>query len=401
MGMSGFVVPAKRLIRVESDVTSPPKNRSMIRTYTMRIKVTRKQSAALAAMVEECRELYNAALGERKDAWKTCRKHISLYDQQKQLTEMRGVYPDEAAFPAAIQRDPLRRVDRAMRAFFRRLKCGEKPGYPRFRSRSRYHSFTVDSQNFGLDGNGRLRIVGLGHFHFKTRTSLNGIPKELRVRRCGKHWNAQVVMDVGPAPEKAAVKNAVGIDLGLVSLATLSDGTEIPNPRWTKREEGRLAEANRSLSRKKRGSKNRLKAREHLRRVHQRIAGLRSSYLTGVARQLVREYDLIAHENLTIRNMTRSKLAKSIMDAAWGEMIWRLNVEAESAGRWVIPVNPSDTTQLCSECGERVPKELKDRWHSCPRCGLALDRDHNAARNILRLGESIVPQGQNMVLSNA
>jgi putative transposase len=206
-------------------------------------------------------------------------------------------------------------------------------------------------------------------------------------------------MDIGPAPEKVAVCNAIGIDLGLNSLATLSDSTEIENPRWTKRESERLAEANRDLAAKVKGSNNRRKSKERLRRVHQRIAGLRSSYLTGVAKQLVSEYDLIAHEKLNIRGMAQSRYAKSIMDAAWSQLIQKLNSEAEYAGKWVIPVDPRNTTQTCSQCGEIVPKKIWQRQHDCPNCGLSLGRDHNAALNILALGESAVSK-QNYMLTS-
>ena len=371
---------------------------TMHRSYTVRLKPTRKQREWLEAMLEECRELYNAALGERKSAWEVCRKTISYYDQQSELVDLRRLSAESSSLPSAIQRDPLRRVDRAFKAFFRRIKHGEKPGYPRFRSRSRYDSFAVDGSSFDMKPDGILRVVGLGCIRFKTRCHLRGATKELRIRRYGTHWNASVVCDIGPAPEKIAVRNAVGIDLGLTTLATLSDGTEIENPRWTKREEERLAEANRMLARKKRGSRNRAKARERLRRAHQRIAGLRSSYLCAVAKYLVQNYDLIAHEDLKIRNMVRSNLAKSITDAAWNQLIWRIRCEAEYAGKWVIPVNPRGTTQLCSGCGERVPKGLAQRQHDCPNCGLSLGRDLNAALNILklRLGESLVEVLQNV-----
>jgi putative transposase len=366
----------------------------------MRMKPTGRQRERLAAMLEECRELYNAALGERRSAWQVCRKRIGYYEQQKSLTELRALCAASADFPAAIQRDPLRRVDRAMQAFFRRLKSSEKPGYPRFRPRSRYQSFTVDGQNFRFTPEGTLRIVGLGCFRFRTRCHLRGMPKELRVKRAGECWTATVVMDIGPAPDKKPVRNAVGIDLGISTLATLSDGTEIANPRWTHREEIRLAEANRVLARKKRGSKNRAKARERLRRVHQRIAGLRSAYLHGVSRQLIDSYDLIAHEDLRIRNMVRSTMAKSILDAAWGALIRQLAYKAEEAGRWVVPVDPRGTTQRCSGCSTKVPKRLAERQHDCPQCGLSLGRDHNAARNILRLGlgESPAEVSQNVLI---
>jgi putative transposase len=369
----------------------------MHRTYTARLKTTKRQDGKLSAMLVECCELYNAALQERRDAWKTCRKNISLYDQFKGLTELRKAIPESASFPAHIQRDPLCRVDRAFKAFFLRAKAGKVVGYPRFKPISRYDSFAVGSQNFNINTD-IIKIVKLGSFRFKTKCKMKGVPKELRVKRVGNRWIATIVCDIGPGPEKIAIRNATGIDLGLTSLATLSDGTEIANPRWTKREEDRLAEANRTLSRKIKGSRNRLKARERLRRIHQRIAGLRSSYLTSVAKQLVNEYDLIAHEKLNIKGMAQSRFAKSIMDAAWNQLIHRLNCEAEKAGKWVVPVDPKGTTQRCSGCRVMVKKELKDRWHSCP-CGTSLDRDHNAAINILRLGESLVLKQNCMVLS--
>ena len=365
----------------------------MIRTYTMRLKTTRKQSDTLSRLLLQLCELYNIALQQRRNAYRELRISVSYYDQQKQLVELRQHFDEYAAFSAAIQRDPLRRLDRAFKAFFRRCKSGEKPGFPRFRSRDRYDSFAVDKQNFAFDS-GNLRIVKLGTFRTKTGCKIKGQPLELCVKRCGAKWQAQLVCDIGPAPEKVAVRNAVGIDLGLTTLATLSDGSEILNPRWTRQEEDRLSTANRSLSTKKRGSKNRYKAKERLRRVHQRIAGLRSSYLTGAAKQLVSQYDLIAHEDLKIRNMVRSNMAKSILDAAWAQLIWRLQCEAECAGKWVIPVNPRNTTINCSGCGEKVPKTLAQRQHDCPKCGLSLGRDHNAALNILALGRSAVSEAE-------
>ncbi len=357
----------------------------MIRTYTMRLKVTRKQDETLQRLLAQLCELYNMALQQRRDIYRQSATSIGRYEQHKQLTELRAGVKEYAEFPAAIQRDPINRLDRAFASFFRRCKCGDKPGFPRFRSEERYGSFSTDKQNFVLDNNG-LSIVKLGKFRTRTHCKIRGTPLEVNIKRCGSKWQAKVVCEIGPAPEKVAVRSAVGIDLGLTSLATLSDGTEILNPRWTRREEDHLAEAGRFLSRKAKGSKNRLKAKERLRRVHQRIAGLRVAYLTGVAKQLIRQYDLIAHEDLNIRNMVQSRFSKSIMDAAWGQLIWRLQCEAEKAGKWVVPVNPRGTTQLCSGCGEMAPKSIRQREHYCPSCGLLLGRDHNAALNILDRG---------------
>jgi putative transposase len=368
----------------------------MIRTYTLRLKPTKRQRESLTDLLEHLCVLYNSSLEYRKRSWEENKKAIGYKDQQKALAVFRQKSPSVSVFPAAIQRDPLRRVDRAYQAFFRRVKSSEKPGYPRFKAKTQYNSFEVDSQNFYINSN-TIIICKMGGFRFKTHYKIKGNPKVLNVSRRGKHWIANLVCDLGPAPEKVTVSSAVGIDLGLTALATLSDGSEIANPRWTKQEEDRLAEANRDLARRTKGSKNRKKSKDRLRRVHQRIAGKRSAYVMAVAKQLFEKYDLIAHEKLNIRGMVQSNLAKSINDAAWGNLIWRLTCEAEKAGKWLVPVNPRNTTTMCSGCGELVPKTLAQRTHFCPSCGLVLGRDHNAALNILRLGESLASE-QNCML---
>lgn len=368
----------------------------MIRTYIVRLKTTKRQATTLADLCEHLCVLYNSALEWRKNSWEKEAKSINYADQQRALALFRQSSPAVESYPSPIQRSPLRRIDRAFKAFFRRVKTGEKPGYPRFKARNQYDSFDVDGRNFRME-DGSIIITKLGGFRFKTSCHIKGEPRSMVVSRRGKHWIANIACYMGEAPEKIAVRKATGIDLGLTTLATLSDGTEIHNPRWTKREEDRLATANRSLSRKVKGSKNRTKAKERLRRVHQRIVGLRASYLTGVAKQLVGEYDLIAHEKLNIKGMAQSRFAKSIMDAAWNQLIQRLNCEAEYAGKHVVAVDPRGTTQKCSGCGQKVPKKLWNRSHDCPNCGLSLGRDHNAALNILGLGESLVER-QNLCM---
>jgi putative transposase len=226
---------------------------------------------------------------------------------------------------------------------------------------------------------------------FKSHRALRGTPKQLTIIRRGKKWEALIACDIGPAPEKRVVERATGIDVGLTMLVTLSDGSEIENPRWTKHHEERIAKANRALATKKRGSKNRLKAKEALRRAHQHAANARTNYLHHVSKWLVDNYDLIAHEDLKIKNMVRSNLAKSIMDAAWAQLIAQIRYKAEEAGAYCIAVNPRGTSQRCSGCGAVVKKTLAEREHRCD-CGVVLGRDHNAALNILALGRSAVGQ---------
>lgn len=366
----------------------------MMRTYTVRLLVSRKRSAELDRLLAYLCELYNAALQERRDAWKVCRKHISLYDQMRELTELRSLDAESAMYPVHIERDPLRRVNHAFQGFFRRVKSGDTPGYPRFRSAKRYDSFCSPGDRGSVEDD-RIILQKIGTFRFKTRFRIKGSLKAIHVKKCGGKWTARIVCDIGEAPPKKAVSSAVGIDVGLTSLAVCSDGQEIINPRWTQREEDRLAVANRDLARKKRGSKNRSHSVERLRRVHQRIKGLRRAYLHGISSELVAKYDLIAYENLNIRGMARSSFAKSILDAAWGELIWQITYKAEKAGAWAVPINPRGTTQNCSGCGKKVPKDIRERRHDCPYCGLSLSRDLNAALNILALGESVVEGRQN------
>ena len=288
-----------------------------------------------------------------------------------------------------------------MKAFFRRVKAKQKPGFPRFRARARYDSFAF---SLPVCRERSIKIPNVADIRARGGRPVTGKPKICTVKRDGKRWTASVVCDIGEAPEKVAVSRAVGIDVGLTTLATLSDGTEIENPRWTKQHEHRIAEAGRALARKRKRSNNRARARLVLRRAHQRAANARLNYIHHVSKWLVQNYDLIAHEDLRISNMSRSAsgtieepgknvaqkrgLNKSILDAAWGLLIWCITFKAESAGKWAVPVNPRGTSQMCSGCGEIVPKGLSQRVHICPKCGLVIGRDHNSGINIKQLALS-------------
>lgn len=372
----------------------------MHRTYTLRLRLNQAQNAAFENILRDSCETYNAALSERKEAWKLQRKSISYGDQQLQLTELRKD-PRFAKIAVDIQREPLRRLDRAFKAFFRRCKAGEKPGFPRFRAWRRYDSFLF---NLPRIMENRIRIPNLGWFKFKASQPINGIPRTATVKRLGKKWRVRLACDIGPAPEKRTVSHAVGIDVGLTNFVTLSDGRSIDNPRWTRKHEARIAAANRLLARKQHRSKNRLRAKELVRRAHQRATDARRNFAHHVSKWLVSNYDLIAFEKLNIRNMVRSGkgtvespgknvaqksgLNRSILDAAWGELLYCISYKAEKAGRYAIAVNPKGTSIRCSGCGDPVLKTLADRQHVCGNCGVSLDRDHNAALNILALGHS-------------
>lgn len=372
----------------------------MFRSYELRLLPNKAQVAAFEEILRDSCETYNAGLQERCEAWKLQRKNITYNDQCAEITELRKD-PRFAKIAVDIQREPLRRLDRAFKAFFRRCKAGEKPGFPRFRSWRRYDSFLFSLPRI-LDG--KVRIPNLGWFKFKSHRAIEGTAKTATVKRVGDKWTVRVVCDIGPAPEKIAVSSATGIDLGLTNFITLSDGQSVDNPRWTRKHAARIAAANQRLARKVRGSKNRLRAKEALRRAHQRAADARKNFAHHVSKWLLSGYDLIAFEKLKIANMARSAsgtldqpgknvaqkcgLNKSILDAAWAQLIWQITYKAEYAGKWAIPVNPRGTSIRCSGCGVRIEKTLADRQHNCV-CGVSLDRDHNAAINIHRLGISL------------
>lgn len=356
----------------------------MLRTFQFRLRPNATQTALLERILADNCETYNAALQERIEAWKLQRKSINYRDQQDEITELRKD-PTFQWVACDIQRDPLRRVDRAFKAFFRRCKAKQKPGFPRYRSSRRYDSFSF---SLPVCRERTLKIPNVGDIRARGGRLTEGNAKICTVKRDGDRWTATVVCEIGSAPEKCVVTTATGIDVGITTLATLSDGSEIRNPLWTKRHENRIAVAGRVLARKQKRSHSRARARQALRRAHQRAANARTNYLHHVSKALVAQYDLIAHEDLKIANMVRGRLAKSIMDAAWGILLFQLKYKAESAGTWVVPVNPRGTSQRCSGCNATVAKTLSQRFHSCPRCGTELGRDHNAARNILALGKS-------------
>jgi putative transposase len=380
----------------------------MLRTFQFRLRPNVTQRAALERILADNCETYNACLQERREAWKLQRKSISYRNQQDELTELRK---DQAFrwIACDIQRDPLRRIDQAFKDFFRRCKTGEKPGFPRYRSWLRYDSFAFGRPVVRARS---IKIPNLGDVRAGGGRPTEGRPKFCTIKRHGKRWTASVVCDIGPSPARVAVSAAIGIDVGLTALATLSDGTVIANPRWTRKYEARIAAASRRLALKHKRSNNRIRAREARRRAHQRAANARTNHIHHVSKWLVANYDLIAHEDLKISNMARSakgtveapgtnvkqkaSLNRSIMDAAWGQLIWQLTYKAEKAGKWVVPVNPWQTSQKCSGCGQIVPKKLAQRTHECG-CGLTIGRDHNAGLNILALGMSaVVVQAKSM-----
>ena len=358
----------------------------MRHTYKYRLYPTRVQAAALHGQVDEACRLYNAALDERRSAWRMNRIDLRYLDQANQLKAIRAAGDVGVANFSACQ-DVLRRVDKSFAAFFRRIKAGEKPGYPRFRSRARYDSLTWPSWGDGcaLRPSGRLYLQGVGDVKVKWHRPLAGQVKTVTTKREAGHWYVCFSVEVREPEPLPASDAAVGIDVGLTTFAVLSDGGEIASPRHFRAAERRLRLAQRKLARRKKRSRRRQNARHELARVHLHVANQRRDFHHQTARALVERYALIAVEDLNVKGLAGSMLAKSVHDAGWGQFVSILTDKAVCAGRSLVAVNPAGTTQRCSDCGVLVPKTLAQREHHCTACGLVLGRDLNAARNVLHL----------------
>ena len=363
----------------------------MRRAYKYRLYPNKEQAKSLEHQLSEARSLYNAALQERRDAWRMQRVSRNYYDQANQLKEIRDAGNLELVNYSACQ-DVLRRVDKTFRAFFRRIKAGEKAGYPRFKSRDRFASYTFPVWRDGchLTEQGRLKVQGIGIIKLKTHRPIAGEIKTLTLKCDAGKWYAcfSTILDIeSPMPQS----EAIGIDVGLYSFVALSDGQLVDNPRNLRVGLAQLRRCQRKVARRKKGSSNRRKAVRLLQKVHAHIRNQRSDFQHKLSRQLTDNYGLIAVEDLNIKGLSRGMLARSVNDAAWGSFLAKLAYKVEETGGQLVKVNPNGTSQVCSRCGclPDSPKNLADRIHSCSHCGLVIDRDVNAARNILRLGLSL------------
>ena len=366
----------------------------MRRTFRYPLHVNAAQDALLCDWLWKTRTLYNAALEERKSAYDREHKSITLYDQMKSLTQIRA---DDAALdnvPLRVSRGPLRRLDLAFKAFFRRVKSGAGAvGYPRFRGRDGWDSLDF-ADGFSIDGDRVMLRRGMT-LRFWQYRPMKGEPKACRIKREGGKWFVCFACELPDVP-KVAVKSAVGIDLGLTTFATLSNGEEVENPRFGKEAAERIAETQRELARKKRGSNNRAKVKARLGTIYRRVRNRRLDFARKLAVALFARFDLVAYEELDVKGLIEKRdgmnLSRSISDAAWRVAIGAITSKAESAGKWAVPVDPRGSTQQCSGCGKVVPKGLRDRVHSCPTCGLVLGRDWNAAINVKQRGMRCVAE---------
>jgi len=372
----------------------------MLKTFKYRIYPTKAQRSKMEQTLELCRWTYNETLAYRKSTFEQEGKYISKYETHNLLPEWKKNKPElKEVFSQTLQ-NVQERVDLAFKAFFRRVKAGETPRYPRFKGKGWYDSFTYPQLGFKLLS-GKLRLSKIGDIKIKLHRPIEGKIKRLTVRRSStEKWFACFSVEINDPP-KPPWKDGLtaGIDVGLENFATLSNGEKIDNPRFFRSEEKALAKAQRRLSKYETGTPERRKALKVVQRTHERIANRRYDFAHQVSHNLVERFGLIAFEDLSITNMLKNHcLAKSILDAAWRLLIITTLYKAESAGSMAVLVDLRNTSQLCSRCGLKVTKSLSERGHECPRCGLVMDRDENAAINILRLGLQSLPKARSFAL---
>jgi putative transposase len=359
------------------------------KAFKYRINPTKRQEKLLDQTRAICCELYNGALQERRDAYKLAGKSIGFHTQKNQLPEIKKDRLDLNSVHSQVLQDVLKRLDKGFDAFFRRIKNGEKPGYPRFRSRARYDSFTYPQSGFEIK-NGRLVLSKIGHIKIVLHRPIEGEIKTCTIKKTatGK-WYATFSCEVHPKRLPANI-SAIGIDAGLSNFATLSDDSRIENPRFFRTEEQELAKVQKKLSQTERKSSARKHRRHIVARVHERIAFKRENFAHQESRKIVDKFGIICIEDLMILNMMKNHcLAKSIGDVAWALFFSLIAYKAEEAGRQFVKVNPRHTSQDCHRCGHRrTDLKLSDRVYHClnPACLLIIDRDLNASLNIKALG---------------
>ncbi len=374
----------------------------MIRSFRYRLQMNRRNGQAFEAAMAASNELFNAALEERISAWSKARKSISHFDQFKSLTIVRAQDPQFAAYAITMLRTPLVEINEAFKGFFARVKRGQTPGFPRFRSFKRLRSFGFTEAAGWTLKNNRLRMKGLPTVRLKMHRPLEGVPLKLSIKRDSRNrWFAIIVVRL-PDVYGPKGQGAYGIDLGIESLVTDNQGYSYGKLSPDRHGSAKRSIVERNMARQRRGSRRWKKSVQRLAVMRQREADTRRTRHFQVASKIIEAGpQIIVVEALKLRNMTRSAkgtiespgknvaaksgLNRSILDAGLAQFIQILTDKAESAGRLVLSVDPRNTSQMCSSCGTLVKKSLKQRRHRCG-CGLDLHRDHNAALNVLHRG---------------
>ncbi|NEO38538.1 MAG: transposase [Moorea sp. SIOASIH] len=378
----------------------------MIASYQYRLRLTKSQKAEVEKWLELLRYQYNYLLADRFNWYEQNRCSINscplicylpdlrnnpdYFSQKKTLPQLKKDRPWYKVLQSQVLQDCVKRVDLAFKGFLKGDSNGKKSGKPRFKGKNRYKSFTFPSLSKNPINGNILTLPKLGKVKMVYHRP---IPKGFKIKTAtitrkadGYYVTLSIKDDSVPGTIPVDnVSNPVGIDMGLKSLLVKSDGTEVQIPQYYRKAQKRLKKIQKAVTRSKKGSKNRKKAVTKLGKAHKKVADTRKDFHFKTAKNLLDDHDLVAHEKLNIKGLAKTKLAKSVLDAGWGQFLSILSNKAENAGLVTVAVNPRNTSQNCSNCGKKVPKKLKDRIHSCPHCGYVADRDLNAAINILNL----------------
>jgi putative transposase len=380
------------------------------RTYQEKLKPTPQQERALAAILWRCRRLYNTALEQRITLWRQRGVSLTRYQQEAELKDWRAELPEYASIHSHVLQDVLARLDKTYQAFFRRLSNGEKPGFPRFHGRDRYHSFAYKEYGNGARlENGCLVLSKIGRIAVRWSRPVEGTIKTVTISQEADGWYVAFSCAEVPTEPLPETGKETGIDVGLKVFLITADGQLVANPRHYRTAERELKKAQQRVSKRKKGSNRRKKAVLVLAKKHQHVRRQRTDFHHKTALALVRVYDTVYHEAIQPANLSRrpepkpdgnggyerngasrkAGLNKSIQDAGWRHFLSILACKAACAGKRVEAVSPAYTSQDCSGCGERIHKTLSVRTHVCTNCGLILDRDENAARNIQWRGQRL------------
>ncbi len=359
----------------------------MLKAYQYRLYPTKAQTTLLNQTLEICRKVYNDTLALRRDSWDNERKNVSLFETNRQLTQWKKDHPELKTVHSQVLQNAQLRVDLAFKAFYRRCKSGENPGYPRFKQFGRYDSITYPQMGYDIREKS-IDLSKIGEIDMIFHRPMEGTVKTVTIRKnANQKWFVSIVCEDVPAKPLPESNECVGIDVGLKTFAILSNGHAIKNPKFYQKEQKNLAKVQRKLSLCKKGSIERQRAKKVVCRVHERISNKREDFTQKLSRNLVNQYGTLCFEDLNVKDMTQNTgYAKGILDASWSKLVQYTTYKAEDAGRVVVLVNPKNTSQMCSRCGQIVAKDISVRVHKCPHCGYKADRDLNAAINIMRLG---------------
>ncbi len=379
----------------------------MITAYKYKLRPKKAQAHQIDQWLNLLRMQYNYRLSERFNWYDSTRSPINscslvscsiapiveqpdYYWQKRDLLNTKQLFPEYKSIHSQVLQNCIERIKKAFDRYIKVDKSGKHSGKPRFKGRGRYHSFTyTQMQQDCIKGN-RITLPKIGDVKIILHRPIPDgfkIKTAQIVKNADGYYVVLTLQDVTVPTMSLDVNldNAVGIDMGLKDFLITSDAETVPIPQFARIAQSDKKLRNKAVSRKNKGSNRRRKAVKRLAKHHLHIARQRKDFHYKAAKQLLDKYDVIGFEDLNVKGLAKTRMAKSILDAGWSEFLDILVCKAESAGKLAIAVNPNGTTQNCSNCGTRIPKTIADRWHSCHVCGLELDRDVNAAINVKNL----------------